>query len=377
MRKVVYVTGTRADFGLMRSTLQMLAAAEDIDLGILVTGMHLSAEFGSTWREVEEAGLAISARVPVDVATRSRASMSASLGEAIIGITRELRILKPDAVIVLGDRGEMLAAAVVCLHLGIALFHIHGGERSGTVDEPIRHCISKMATWHLVTTDGSRERLVRMGERVDAITVVGAPGLDGLYELASPTPHQLLSRFGLQPSLPFVLVLFHPVVQQAESAAAQTAVLMDAVLATGLQVLWVGPNSDAGSAGILGKLGVWSEDAIGRAYAVHLGRSEFATAMKHSAVIIGNSSSGIIEAATFGTPVINIGDRQNLRERNVNVVDCEIEFQKLVHTLQQALSTGRYPRKNVYGNGNAGRAIVEAVRTASLDVAAMTKINTY
>lgn len=376
-RRIVYVSGTRADFGLMRTALQAMAADERLDLSVLVTGMHLSDEFGGTWREVEAAGLPIAARVPVDVTTRSRASMATSLGEAVIGMTQALQTPRPDAVIVLGDRGEMLAAAIVCLHLGLPVFHVHGGERSGTVDEPMRHAISKMATWHLVTTEGSRERLVRMGERPEAITVTGAPGLDGLVASAAADAGPLLTSLGLRPGLPFALVLFHPVVQQAEEAAGQTRALASAVRATGLQVLWLAPNSDAGSAAIADEARALLAGGNGSAFVVHLSREQFATAMRHCAVMAGNSSAGIIEAASFGTPVVNVGERQNLRERNRNVNDCGNDEQAIRQALHRALAHGRYPAENVYGSGDAARRMVRAVATAPLDAQWLHKVNTY
>lgn len=376
-RRIVYVSGTRADFGLMRLALQSMAADARLDVRVLVTGMHLCEEFGATWREVEAAGLPIAARVPVDVTTRSRASMAASLGEAVVGMTETLQALRPDAVIVLGDRGEMLAAAIVCLHLGLPVFHVHGGERSGTVDEPMRHAISKMATWHLVTTEGSRERLVRMGERPESITVTGAPGLDGLVASAAAEAGPLLNSLGLQPGRPFALVLFHPVVQQAEEAATQTLALARATRSTGLQILWLAPNSDAGSAAIASEARASLEQGGASAFAVHLSREQFATAMRHCAVMAGNSSAGIIEAASFGTPVVNVGERQNLRERNRNVVDCGNSEQEIRQALHVALAHGRYPAENLYGTGDAARRMVHAVATAPLDAQWLRKVNCY
>ncbi|MEO7640318.1 MAG: UDP-N-acetylglucosamine 2-epimerase, partial [Ramlibacter sp.] len=376
-RKVVYISGTRADFGLMRKTLQVLAAQPGMELSVLATGMQLAAEFGNTWREIEHAGLPIAARVEIDVITRTRESMSASLGQAILGMTSALQSLRPDAVIVLGDRGEMLAAALVCLHLGVPLFHIHGGERSGTVDDSMRHCISKLATWHLVTTSGSRERLIRMGERDDSITVVGAPGLDGLVEAAAPDPRALLGEVGLEPAQPFILALFHPVVQQAEQAATQTDALARAVAGTGLQVLWLAPNSDAGSSGVAQQARASTLGSSNVAHAVHLTREQFATAMHHCAVMVGNSSAGIIEAGSFGTPVVNVGERQNLRERNPNVRDVGNGEAEIAAGLTAALAQGRHAPQNVYGRGDAAARIAQAVCQAPLDTPRLLKVNTY
>jgi GDP/UDP-N,N'-diacetylbacillosamine 2-epimerase (hydrolysing) len=377
MRHILYVSGTRADFGLMTLSLQNMQADPRIELGILITGMHLDSRYGDTFRDIELAGLQISAKVPVDVETRTRVSMSEGFGQSIIGMTSEITRLKPDAVLLLGDRGEMLAAALVCLHLGIPIFHIHGGELSGTIDESIRHCISRLATWHLVATEGSRQRLIRMGERPDLIVVCGAPGLDGFVELADLDSLGLLKRCGLNPGAPFVLVVFHPVVQQAEDAALQTQLLADAVMALGLQVLWIAPNSDAGSAAIVDKLAQLKNESHTLSVKSHLSRSDFATAIKYCKVMVGNSSSGIIEAASFGTPVVNVGDRQMLRERNANVYDSVCEKKDLQSSLQEAISRRTRPVKNIYGVGNAAQIITELLATASIDKVLLSKVNTY
>lgn len=377
MRRVIYISGTRADFGLMRGTLRAMAADPRLDLGVLVTGMHLDETHGQTWRDIGAAGLKIVAKVAVDTVTRTRASMSSSLGEMVIGMTRVLEAAPPDAVIVLGDRAEMLAAAIVCLHLGIPLFHIHGGERSGTVDEPVRHAISRMATWHLVATAGSRERLVRMGEREDSVIVTGAPGIDGLHGLASVSAAELLDKLGLDPGRPFVLALFHPVVQQAEQAREQSLALLAALDATGLQIIWLAPNSDAGSADIADSVQASLQGRAGSAFIVHLSREDFATAMRHCTVMAGNSSAGIIEAASFGTPVVNVGDRQRLRERNANVRDCGTRREEIAQALGAAIAAGRCTPQNAYGDGHAGARILEAVCSAPIDASRLSKVNTY
>ncbi|RYG06541.1 MAG: UDP-N-acetylglucosamine 2-epimerase (hydrolyzing), partial [Burkholderiales bacterium] len=251
-RKVIYLSGTRADFGLMKSTL--LQIADVVDLGIAVTGMHLAGSFGHTVDEIRAAGLHVCGEVPVDVSTRTPQSMSTAIGDCLKGMTALLEREQPDILLLLGDRGEMLAGAIAALHLGIVCVHLHGGERSGTVDEPMRHAISKLATYHLVATAESRDRLLRMGEADSRVVVTGAPGLDGLQDLVrgpQATPEGLRAALGLPGGQPFVLALFHPVVQQAGDAYRQTAALLAALQETGLPVVWPAPNADAGSLDIL------------------------------------------------------------------------------------------------------------------------------
>ena len=374
VRRVMYLSGTRADFGLMRSTLQQITAHPGMQLQVLATGTHLSAVHGHTVDEIRASGLTVAAEVAVDVATRTRASMAKAVGTCLQGVTDVLVGCQPDVLLLLGDRGEMLAGAIAALHLGIPAVHVHGGERSGTVDEPVRHAISKLSTWHLVATEESRERLLHMGEDADRITVVGAPGLDGLFELAAGDRADALAQLGLADVSAFVLALFHPVVQQAEEARIQTAALIDVLNGLGLPVLWLEPNADAGALGVLQALDQATLPP-GSRRVQHLERSLFAKATRHAALMVGNSSAGIIEAATFGTPVVNVGDRQRLRERNLNVIDVPAQMQPLREAVSAAACAGRFARVNRYGDGFAGERIVNRLLQLPLAPQWLEKVN--
>ena len=375
-RHVIYLSGSRADFGLMRSTLLQAACSPALRVQVAVTGMHLSTAHGHTVDDIRAAGLAVCGELPVDVTTRTRASMAAGVGECLLGMTQLLQTQRPDFLVLLGDRGEMLAGAIAALHLGIASVHIHGGERSGTVDEPVRHAISKLSTWHMVATDASRERLVRMGEMPGHIFVAGAPGLDGLIELASGSREDALLALQMPRDKPFVLALFHPVVQQSDSAYSQTVAVLVALASVGLPVLWLEPNADAGSLEVLKALDEVPLP-VGSRRVQHLSRNVFASAMRHCAVMVGNSSAGIIEAATFGTPVVNVGDRQRLRERNACVQDVVPNLEAITEALLAALSQGRCPCENRYGDGRAGERIVQHLACLPMDPSLLEKSNAY
>ena len=374
LRKIIYLSGTRADFGLMKSTLELLGPMAD--LSVAVTGMHLEPGFGHTIGDIRSAGLRICGEVPIDVKTRTPESMSAGVGECLIGVTALLQRERPDMLMVLGDRGEMLAGAIAALHLGIVCVHIHGGERSGTVDEPVRHAISKLSHYHLVATEESRERLIRMGELPSRVHVTGAPGLDGLVESASLSLSDCKNVLRLPQAQAFLLAVFHPVVQQAVNAHTQTAQILGALQKTSLPVIWLEPNSDAGSGDILralNELGLPS----GSHRIKHMDRALFSAAMKHCAVMVGNSSAGIIEAASFGTPVVNVGDRQNLRERNANVKDVATDAASIYQAIENALSAGKVACDNRYGDGRAGSRISGYLTTLPLDRSVLAKCNTY
>ncbi len=373
-RKIIYLSGTRADFGLMKSTLQLLDPMAD--LSVAVTGMHLEPGFGHTIDDIRSAGLRICGELPVDVKTRTPESMSAGVGECLIGMTALLQRERPDMLVLLGDRGEMLAGAIAALHLGIVCVHIHGGERSGTVDEPVRHAISKLSHYHLVATEESRERLIRMGELPDKVHVTGAPGLDGLVESAGLSLDDCKKALSLPQAQAFLLVVFHPVVQQAMDAYTQTVQIFNALQKIGLPVVWLEPNSDAGSADILRALTELGLPA-GSHRIKHMDRALFSAAMKHCAVMVGNSSAGIIEAASLGTPVVNVGDRQKLRERNTNVKDAATDVASIHQAIENALSAGKVPCDNRYGDGHAGPRIASYLTTLSLDHTVLDKCNTY
>lgn len=375
MRRILYLSGTRADFGLMRSTLLRCAASSELGIGILVTGMHLDEQYGGTVREIEASGLPIVARIPVKLRSDEGGDMARAIAHELLGLVETLEREKPDLLLVLGDRGEMLAGAIAALHLNIPIAHLHGGELSGTVDEPVRHAISKLAHYHFTSTSGSRERLIRMGERPEHIHVTGAPGLDGLREMVSKTRTELAVDAGFDPALPIALVVFHPVVQQANQAADQITTLLEALRAQpGLQSLILMPNADAGGEAIRHILGQQS----GRCRVMlHLPRHEFINWMAIVDVMVGNSSSGIIEAASFGTPVVNIGDRQMGRERSANVRDVPVIKSDIEQALAISLRTGRQVVENVYGDGMAGQRIVALLESIPINSEILLKCNAY
>lgn len=375
-RKVCYVTGTRADFGLMRSTLTALRDSEAIELSIVVTGMHLSDKYGRTVDDIKAADLPINATVELDFESATGAEMARNLGTMVAGFVDAFLRLAPDLVLVLGDRGEMLAAALSAVHLNIPVAHIHGGERSGTIDESIRHAISKLSHFHFVSTAESRDRLVRMGEQAANVYLTGAPGLDGIDALAIRSREELLRNAGLDHTRPVALMVYHPVVQEAATGAAGASEIINILLARGIQLVALKPNSDAGSEQIRAVLEARTahSDVL---IATHFPRELFVSWMAAADLMIGNSSAGIIEAASFGTPVINIGSRQNLRERNINVIDVTVDLVAIEGAIERALEHGRHDRRNVYGDGRTVDRIVQLIESLSLDPSVMMKSNAY
>ena len=378
-RRIVYLTGTRADFGLMAGTLRGLHDQPGTQVSLLVTGMHLSAQFGMTVNEVEALGLPVAARIALNVDDRSQQGMAQAVGQAVTGIAQALADERPDLLLLLGDRGEMLAGAIAALHLAVPVAHLHGGERSGTVDEPMRHAITKLSHLHLVATEESRDRVVRMGELPRHIFVVGAPSLDDVVHRQQTPRGQVLDALGVPAGARYALVLFHPVVQEAAHAHAQVEALVAAlraeVLGRGRHIVWLAPNADAGSAVIVEAM---RRSGDSRVHCVtHLPRARYLDAMACADVLVGNSSSGIIEAASLGTPVVNIGNRQRLRQRNANTLDCEGDAASIGSALALALERARFSPGNVYGDGRSAGRIVALLAAVPLPASLLDKSNAY
>lgn len=377
-RRIAYVTGTRADFGLMRRVLVQIDAHPGLSLSLSVTGMHLSADYGETVREIEASGLTIRDRIPVALGGGA-AEMGAGIGRITEALSRSFEADRPDIVLLLGDRGEMLAGAIAGLHAGAVVVHIHGGERSGTIDEPVRHAISKLSHFHLTATGDATDRLRKMGEDSWRIRTVGAPGLDDLSERDSRDRATLCEEAGFDPSGRLALVVFHPVVQQAMAAGEQMTAVLNATAAAGLQMLVLAPNADAGRRSITESIANFSESssAVIR-QETHLERPLYLAWLAAADVIVGNSSSGIIESASVGTPCVNIGERQNARIRNTNVVDVPgFEIAAIEEGIASALALGDGPFDNLWGDGQTAQRIARLLADADLGPEVFSKLNAY
>lgn len=376
MRKVCYISGTRADFGLMQATLTAVDAHPALELSIVVTGMHLLADFGETVRDIESAGLPIARRVALTMTPSTGATMARNIGHMLVAFVDAFEAIRPDVVMLLGDRGEMLAGALAAIHLNIPVVHAHGGERSGTVDEPVRHAISKLAHFHFAATAGSAERLAKMGERPANIIVTGAPGLDGLTSLACIDRDSLLREANFRADAPVALMVYHPVLQEAAAAGQDTDCIVQALLDQGVQIVALMPNADAGSDAVRAAL-LQRKDEPAILLLTHMPREKFVSWMAIADLMIGNSSAGIIEAASFGTPVINVGSRQGMRERNGNIADVPATQAALDGAIEVALAGGRFVPENVYGDGATAARIVDFLVSNPLSSNSLEKINVY
>lgn len=364
-RRVVSITGTRADYGLMRSVHTGIMACDELELVLLVTGMHLLPRFESGMKEIEAGGY------PFRLVAQSGSgkSMSEAIGHQLLGLSEALNELKPDVVLLQGDRGEMLAAAIAAVHLNIPIVHMSGGDRSGTIDESLRAAVSKLAHLHLTTCDNSSRNLAAMGESTDRIFTVGEPALDSIFESAAAGEGSL-AETGLDITRPYILATQHPVTTEASAAADQMRVTLRALEQTGLPTLFTHPNSDTGGQEMVDVLESY-RDRPWLTIVPTLGANRFLAALKHAAVLVGNSSSGIIEAPSFGTPVVNIGTRQYARVRAANVIDVDHDEIAIRAAIQHARFDKEFRERlagctNPYGDGRAAERTVSILRRLNL-----------
>lgn len=379
MKKVMVITGTRADYGIYQPVMEAIRADEQLELLILATGMHLSPQYGYTVQQIEQDGFTVDYRVDSLFQGATHGNMARSIAMGILGMTQAFEQAKPDVVLLLGDRGEMLAAAIAASHLNILVAHLHGGEVSGTIDESVRHAISKLAHLHLTATKGSAERLHRMGEDEWRIHTVGAPRIETIRRASLPSLPEVLERYNLGESESYYLFIYHPVTTETVTIQLLEKMLC-LLLQQGTKVIAVRPNADAGTeqiSSVYERLGKSPKLVTVTSFAP----LDYLTLLRHAEALIGNSSSGIIEAASFNTPVINIGSRQSGRERSANVVDIEESVEALAEALQTIHSTEYMHQlqslKNVYEYPETSAAIVKILRDMSITQRWIQKTMTY
>ena len=364
-RKILYVSGSRADYGLMRSVLFRINNHPDMELHIAATGMHLMPEFGNTINEIRQDGYTFH-RIDVTYAQDTKESMALFIGGFIQKFADLVRIIRPDFILLLGDRGEMLGGAIVGAYLGVPLVHIHGGEVTSTVDEFARHAITKLSHIHLPATEESAQRIIKMGEDPRYVFVVGAPGLDEILKVQPASVKEIADHYTIDPSIPLILVLQHPVPLEPGDPAFQMNETLTAVCGFPHQIFIIYPNADAGGRAMIDVIKRYASTKNIRAFQ-SIEHRDFLQLLKISSVIVGNSSAGIIEAPSFGVPAINIGTRQNGRQKGENVIDAGYNSHEIVTAINRVLYDEAFKRKvktaiNPYGDGNSSKKIVEILK---------------
>ncbi len=364
-RKIAVVTTSRADYSHLYWPLRDLAAHSNVDLRLIVLGSHLSPEFGNTVWEIEKDGFRIDAKIECLLSSDTDVGMAKTIGLATLSLADTLGAMRPDLLLLIADRYEMLAPAAVALALRIPVAHIEGGEISqGAIDDAVRNAITKMAHIHFTSTQLARQRVVSMGEEAWRVHRAGAPSLDHLRRQKLFTGEELEARLQLDLSQPTILVAYHPVTIARDTVREADAVFA-ALRKTEGQIVFCYPNADAGSRNLMERAKVFcAERGSGRIY-TNLDPLTYWSLLAQVDLLLGNSSSGIMEAASFALPVVNIGIRQQGRERARNVIDADANEQAIV----QAIGQARDPEfretlqgmENPYGNGHAAETIVRVL----------------
>ncbi len=350
-RRIAVVTTTRADFGIYRPLLKRLAGDAGITLHLIAGGMHLRPEFGMTIEEILEAGFAVAARVDLLSGDDSPIGIAEAMARGTRGFAEAYMALAPDIVVILGDRFEMHAAAVAAQPLRLPLAHLHGGELTlGALDDSFRHSMTKLAHLHFVATEAFRRRVLQMGEEPWRVIVCGALGLDNLTDTPALAAAELEARIGLPLAPAPLLVTFHPETRDPAPAPKQVGTLLEALGTAGLPVVFTAPNADAGGGEIRRLIEEYVAAHPAARLVDSLGTPGYFALMGKAAAMVGNSSSGIIEAASFGLPVVNIGDRQQGRPRAANVIDVPRQADAILAGIRRATS-GTF-RATLAGLGN-------------------------
>lgn len=376
-RKVAVVITARPSYSRIKTALDAIRAHPDLELQLVVAASALLDRYGTAVRYIEEDGFDISARVYMVLEGSNLTSMAKTTGLGLLELATVFDNLRPDVIVTIADRYETLATAVAAAYMNIPVAHVQGGEVTGSIDEKVRHAVTKLADLHLVSTSMAAQRVIRMGEEPDVVHVTGCPSVDlAAQVLSEPSldfdPFERYGGVGTAVDLSdgYMVVMQHPVTTEYEQARTHVEETLHAVRETGLPTLWFWPNVDAGSDGTSGGIRAFRERE--RPANIHffknMAPTDFLRLLYNAKCLVGNSSVGIRECSFLGVPVVNIGSRQAGRDRGTNVVDVDYDRRAITAGIDRHLGNGRYPRSCLYGDGQAGRRIAGLLADAPLQI---------
>lgn len=374
MRKIAVFTGTRAEYGLLYWIIKALHESERCELQLLVGGMHLSHEFGYTVNQIEQDGFPIIERMEFLLSSDSPVAICKSMGLALIAGAEALQRHQPDLLVILGDRFESMAIAQAAMVAQVPIAHLHGGETTeGLIDEAVRHSITKMAHLHFTATEEYRQRVIQLGEQSNRVFNVGAPGIDSIHRLPLLSIDDLPGAIGFELDKPYFVVTYHPVTLASNGASESLKNLLSVLEAyKNYQLVISYPNADTHGRQLIEILDAYLKKNPQRVCLVQsLGQLRYLSVLKHCEAVLGNSSSGLIEAPTFGIPTLNIGDRQKGRLAGETVVHCG-ESKKAIETAMKKIINPAYQEackqtENPYGSGNSSEEIVSKLLNEPLE----------
>ena len=377
-RSVVVTTGTRADYGILRPILDEIKNSKKLDLKLIVTGSHFLKEYGMTVNQIKKDGYEITAKIPIMPKTDSKLELTKILGQSIIEFSKIFEKLKPDINVIFGDRDEMLASTIAANHMNIPNAHIHGGDKSGGLDEYTRHAITKLSNIHFAATKRSANRILRMGENSQNIFHTGSPSIDEVVNNKITNINKLKKKYGNEIIDNEILLVQHSVTTEIDDAENQINETLKAITKLQKKTIIIGANIDSGNQIIHKKI----KQIINKHDFIHfyptLPRNDFLGLLQNCKVLVGNSSSGIIEASFFKKPVVNIGIRQKFREKGPNVIDVkQFTHKSICNAIENALQSKTLKQSSIYGQGHAAKKIIKHLEEIKLNTKLLQKQITY
>ena len=373
-KKIAVFTGTRAEYGLLYWLIKDIQSDPELTLQLLVSGMHLSSEFGETYKQIEQDGFSINEKIEILLSSNTAVGTAKSMGLGVLGFTDALSRLKPDALVILGDRFEALAAAQTAMILRIPILHLHGGEiTEGAYDDAIRHAITKLSYLHGTSTEEYRQRVIQLGEAPERVKNIGAIGLDHLARSDFMSVNDIRNSLNFNLKQPYFLVTYHPVTlgeePPEESFLALTGALDEF---KEHKVIITYPNADDGGRKIIPLLEAYARENIDRVLAIpSLGQKRYLSTVKHATAVIGNSSSGVIEVPAFDVPTVDIGVRQKGRLAAKSVLNCSANEESIIEAIEIAVSRSYKSTNekihNPYGSGNASAQAIEMLKNLDFE----------
>lgn len=377
MKKICVVIGSRANYSSIKSAMRAIQCHRDLELQLIVGASAILDRYGSVIKLIEQDGFEPSARVHMLIEGETPATMAKSTGLGLLELPTLFEQLRPDVVLTVGDRFETMATTLAAAYMNIPVAHTMGGEVSGTIDESIRHAVTKFAHIHFPACEGARERIIKLGELPQHVHMVGCPRIDLVADILNGEEKALESQLfdsGVGESFdfnqPFALVSQHPVTTEYGAGETQITMTLQAIRELDLPAIVLWPNADAGSDDIARGMRKWREQKLDHQmhFFKNLPIETYVRLMRRTACLVGNSSSGIREGAFIGTPVVNIGTRQNARDRGSNVMDVGYDKDEIKATIARQIDHGRYAMEPIYGDGRAGERIADVLSTEVVDV---------
>ena len=374
-KKVCIVVASRANYGRIKSVMRAVQEHPDLELQLIVGASALLYRFGKVIDIITQDGFDVTSRIYSIVEGENLTTMAKSVGLGILELTTQFENLQPDIVLTVADRFETMATAIAASYMNIRVAHTQGGELTGSIDESVRHSITKLSHLHFVATDAARDRVLRMGENADFVFNTGCPAIDAIAHLDLSISSDFFAQHGgagheIDLAKPYLVVLQHPVTTEFGSGLDQINQTLKAVSQTGMQAVWLWPNVDAGSDEVSKGLRMFRER--NREAPIRFFRNftveDYARVINNAACLVGNSSSGIRESAYLGIPTVNIGSRQRARERAENVVDVPYAADEIQSAIQKQVAHGRYRSDHLYGDGNSGPLIAKLLAEVEVPI---------